>query len=260
MGQTEEAARLSHACSGSAAHPACDRYALGHLLVALQRCFLDAERIGQTFRRTSWAQRLGLRLVRRPGSEIDDLEGRGYSAILWGYMSRIGFHEAGEQTTGHRSPRSGQQGICQAQTPQVAHQCEKVGIADYAAIGVDDRQGKAGTLKQRAPFPHMDEGSDARGGSAEHMAFRSQPSSAQLGQGFAAQSRGKEKSIRGERPPDLGEGARNVIHALEAEQLDKAAEAFSGKGHGLFVEQQCRAVEWDAVGSIKRSGSAKTLQ
>ena len=128
--------------------------------------------------------------------------------------------------------------MLKSQRLDLAHQSKRVPVSDGRHIHVDGGQGKAGTLQKGAQIAQIGEWGDAQTGTAGDVGFRGKPGIAQFQKCPAGKQAAEKESIRPQCSADLGEAARHIIDAVEAEQADDAIEALVSQRHGLIIEDK----------------------
>ncbi len=171
------------------------------------------------FRRPGF-ERLRLALMRRPGGEPHEIEGRAQAPVRIGEFLGVNSRCAQKHLPPQRLAAARVQRVRGPHSAQVGQQRENVRVADDHPIEIDDRQRQTSALRQSAERPHVNKGRDPRRRAAENLALGDGEALSQLGQRFAANHRRDQKAVGFQGAPHLHQRARQVVHCLERKQRD----------------------------------------
>src|ERR1700722_9652634 len=193
------------------------------------------ERIRERHRRGSRLERLWLALMRRPGCEPDEIEGRAQTPVRIGEALRVDGGGPQENFATQRFAATRMQRVRAAHSAEAGENREYIRITDDRAIEIDDWQRQARALRKAPESAHVDKGGDSRRRAAKNLALRDGQALSQFGQRLAPNDRRDQETVALQRAPHLDQGARQIVHRLQSEQRDGKIEAPVGDRKALEV-------------------------
>lgn len=173
----------------------------------------------------------------RPAGGVDEGEGSPDAAIGICITFRIDFRRSQEEGPGQRAPASPDEGIGHAHPSQITHQRKKRAVANGPAVGIDDRQGEARALHQRAYIAHIRKRDDAWTDPAVKLGFRLKKHVLEFGECARSRNHCKKEAVGPQRPPCLDEHAGGVVREMQAERGENEVCRFRLQWQNL---QRCR--------------------
>jgi predicted enzyme related to lactoylglutathione lyase len=183
---------------------------------------------------------------------VDDLESLGDLAVGVGVGSEVRCR-GGQSGLSQRSPRPRREQVGRAHATQIGDQLPQRREADCDGFAIGDGERESGAAEQVTRRAEIDLGVDSRrSGFGVSEGFGGPHCGAKARQTARSGEGGKQQAVGSQRAADQGQGARQVVNAVQHADRDDEIEDAVGEGQAVLVTLNPRHARGEGAPGIDR--------